>query len=153
MSEQVFISTEQRNCYGRDYKKVIFSALAEHGGEYGPFNTDKTVVYNTVITNLGGAYNNTTGIFSAPVAGVYYFTFFYHAGGEHKSVLLLFKNCDLIAKTSDHKTSSDTADNGGNAVFVQLQKGDEVYVSLKKDSHVWADGRHTTFSGFLVTQL
>ncbi|XP_044039182.1 complement C1q-like protein 2 [Siniperca chuatsi] len=133
--------------------QVIFSALAEHGGAYGPFNTDKTVVYNRVITNLGCAYNNTTGIFSASVAGFYYFTFFYHAGGEHQSGLLLFKNGDLIVRTTDHKTSADTADNGGNAVFVQLQKGDEVYVSLKKDSHVWAAERHTTFSGFLVTQL
>ncbi|XP_056225959.1 complement C1q-like protein 3 [Seriola aureovittata] len=130
---------------------VVFSVKAEEGGAYGPFCSEKTLKYNTVITNIGDAYDVFTGVFTAPVAGVYYFTFFYHAGGHHVSKLILHKNKEPVVMTSDHKSgSSDTADNGGNAVFLKLEKGDKVCVHLPAGCHVWASNGHTTFSGFLV---
>ena len=96
-------------------------------------------------------------IFSAPVAGVYYFTFFYHAGGQHASRLFLMKNCESIVMTADDQSFSgfgyDTADNGGNAVFLELQKGDQMCVCLGAKTHVWAAERRITFSGFLVRPM
>ncbi|KAK2862882.1 hypothetical protein Q5P01_002415 [Channa striata] len=132
-------------------KMVAFTAAINTGGPVGPFNADQTVVFNNVITNIGGAYNQCTGIFVAPIAGVYYFTFFYHAGGEHPSRLLLCKNGSLIVESSDHRTSADGADNGGNAAFLQLDKGDQVFVRLVANNHIWATSAITTFSGFLVS--
>ncbi len=93
-----------------------------------------------------------TGIFVAPVTGVYYFTFFVFAGGQRSVDLLLYKNSQLIVMTTDHPTEADQADNGGNAVFLQLQQGDQVYVHMNANTHVWGNNYHTTFSGFLVTQ-
>ncbi|XP_056225958.1 complement C1q-like protein 3 [Seriola aureovittata] len=134
---------------------VVFSVKAEEGGAYGPFCSDRIMTYNTVITNIGDAYDKCTGVFTAPIAGVYYFTFFYHAGGEHESKLILHKNKEPVVMTSDHKEkvtrcTSETADNGGNAVFLKLEKGDKVCVHLPAGSHVFASEGHTTFSGFLV---
>ncbi|XP_023271090.1 complement C1q tumor necrosis factor-related protein 3-like [Seriola lalandi dorsalis] len=129
---------------------VVFSVKAEEGGAYGPFNSDRTMMYNTVITNIGDAYDKCTGVFTAPIAGVYHFTFFYHAGGHHVSKLILHKNKEPVVMTGDQGSGSDTADNGGNAVFLKLEKGDEVCVHLPAGAHVWASGGHTTFSGFLV---
>ncbi|XP_030286576.1 complement C1q-like protein 4 [Sparus aurata] len=131
--------------------KVAFSALLEKGKAYGPFDTDVTLPYNKVFTNIGDAYSSCTGAFTAPVAGVYYFTFFYHAGGKQASKLELFKNSEMIVMTSDHQSGSDGADNGGNAVVLQLRKGDQVYVRMAANSHVWAAENHTTFSGFLLS--
>ncbi|XP_049923774.1 cerebellin-2-like isoform X1 [Epinephelus moara] len=138
----------------KERTKVIFSAATGGGDKHiGPFNTDKTLIYRTVITNIGDAYSPHTGIFVAPVAGVYYFTIFYHAGGHEQAVLLLCKNNQLMILTSDHRTEGDTADNGGNAAILQLQPGDQVYVLLAANSHVWGTNYQTTFSGFLVTQM
>ena len=92
-----------------------------------------------------------TGVFTAPAAGVYYFTFFYHAGGQHASNLELFKNSEMIVRSSDHQTGSDGADNGGNTVILQLQQGDHVYVSMPANHHVWAAENSTSFSGFLLS--
>ncbi|XP_022616981.1 complement C1q tumor necrosis factor-related protein 3-like [Seriola dumerili] len=149
------LPTETEEKLAKERTMVVFSVKAEEGGAYGPFDTDRTMTYNTVITNIGNAYNVSTGVFTAPVAGVYYFTFFYHAGGEHVSKLILHKNKEPVVMTSDHngkvtRCNSETADNGGNAVFLKLEKGDKVSVQLPAGAHVWASEGHTTFSGFLV---
>ncbi|XP_038128801.1 complement C1q tumor necrosis factor-related protein 3-like isoform X2 [Cyprinodon tularosa] len=90
------------------------------------------------------------GIFAAPVAGTYYFTFFYHAGGSEAVSLALMKNNEVIVTAYDHKTSHDGADNGGNAAFLQLQQGDHVYMRLGPNTNVWGDSHITTFSGILL---
>ena len=41
--------------------KVAFSAMIEKGGAYGPFNADVTLAFNKVFTNIGDAYNSSTG--------------------------------------------------------------------------------------------
>ncbi|XP_047461430.1 complement C1q tumor necrosis factor-related protein 6-like [Mugil cephalus] len=134
--------------------KVIFSAAVGVGHKnIGPFNTDPTLIYRRVITNIGGAYSQSTGVFTAPVAGVYYFSFFYHAGGEHPVNLRLYKNNELIVDTSDHQSKEDGADNGGNAVSLQLTQGDRVYIRMAANTHVWGGDLPTTFTGYLVAQM
>ncbi|XP_067435968.1 cerebellin-1-like [Thunnus thynnus] len=137
----------------KERTKVIFSATVGGGGHIGPFNTDTTLIYRRVLTNIGGAYSQYTGIFTAPVAGVYYFTIFFHAGGQYAAKLYLYKNNQVMVMTGDHPSKYDSTDNGGNAVFLQLQRGDMVYVRLPANSHVWGNNYHTSFSGFLVTQI
>uniref|UniRef100_A0A3Q2CVP6 C1q domain-containing protein n=1 Tax=Cyprinodon variegatus TaxID=28743 RepID=A0A3Q2CVP6_CYPVA len=133
-------------------RAVAFSAAAGGRGTIGPYTTDTTMIYNTVITNVGNAYNQQTGIFVAPFAGMYYFTFFYHAGGQDSSGLVLVKNNQYIISTTDH-SSSDSADNGGNAAFLQLQQGDQVSIRLYANCHVWGSNYRTSFSGVLLYSL
>ncbi|XP_053199467.1 complement C1q subcomponent subunit C-like isoform X1 [Scomber japonicus] len=137
----------------KERTKVIFSVTTSGSGAVGPFNTETTLIYRAVITNIGDAYSPSTGIFTAPVAGFYYFSIFCHAGGHNRVQLFLYKNNQYIVEVYDHESASDTADNGGNAVFVQLQQGDQVYVRLGANTHVWGDGTTTTFNGFLVSQI
>lgn len=45
----------------------------------------------------------------------------------------------VVVMTHDHRTSHDTADNGGNAMFLQLQQGDQVCVRLETNTYVWGN--------------
>ncbi|KAF3837286.1 hypothetical protein F7725_004750 [Dissostichus mawsoni] len=86
----------------KENKTVVFSAATGRGEkQFGPFNTDITLIYRNVITNIGAAYSPSTGIFVAPVAGVYYFTCFYHHGGGYGEMLQLYKNNELVLLTHD----------------------------------------------------
>uniref|UniRef100_A0AAY5KDZ6 C1q domain-containing protein n=1 Tax=Esox lucius TaxID=8010 RepID=A0AAY5KDZ6_ESOLU len=115
--------------------KVAFSVGLGGTGYYGPFNTDVTLVYPIVLTNFGNAYNPATGIFTAPVGGVYHFTVYHHSGPNRRSDSMLYKNHDQIAFIS--ALNKDGSYNGSNGVILQLEKGDVVYVRLMADSWLW----------------
>ena len=44
-----------------DKTEVAFGTMLEKGGVHGPFKTDVTLAYNKVFTNIGGAYDSSTG--------------------------------------------------------------------------------------------
>ncbi|XP_054914572.1 complement C1q-like protein 2 [Poeciliopsis prolifica] len=137
----------------KEAPKIVFSAGIAGNSAIGPFSTSKTLIYTRVITNVGNAYNQHTGIFVAPVRGMYYFSFFYHAGGGKSVGLQLKKNNQVVVWSADHKSSYDGADNGGNAAFLVLQRGDQVYIQLDANRHVWGNPYGTTFSGFLLHKV
>ncbi|XP_041635658.1 complement C1q-like protein 4 [Cheilinus undulatus] len=134
----------------KERKKVVFSAEVGPRGNIGPYGSETTIAYQKVITNVGNSYNSSTGIFYAPYAGIYYFTIFHHAGGRPGTELFLYRNGQRVVQTQNHPAVHESAHNGGNAVFLQLNQGDQVYVRLGPNQHVYGSGYHTTFSGFLV---
>ncbi|XP_041649676.1 complement C1q tumor necrosis factor-related protein 3-like [Cheilinus undulatus] len=143
-----------RGLMNKETTRVAFSAALGGNAEHiGPFNTRTTLIYKTVKTNIGNAYNSATGIFTAPVAGVYYFTFFYNVESTHRTFLRLYKNSVQIVFASQYRSKTFGNDNGGNAVFLQLQQGDQVYVRMMENSHIYGGSYYTTFSGFLVSQM
>lgn len=94
------------------------------------------------------------GIFKAPVAGYYSFSFFYQADKRRKSGLFLIKNSEVIVKAFDgNQKGSEFTDNAGNTACLMLQTGDKVFVRLPAGCHVSASDSTTTFSGFLLSEL
>ncbi|KAM8746493.1 complement C1q-like protein 4 [Acanthopagrus schlegelii] len=133
--------------------KVYFTAVADQGGNFGPFSADRALRFDTNITNVGGGYDCTSGVFTAPRTGVYYFTFSYHAGKDNKSGLSLVKNSSIIVRATDNnEQQKNFTDNAGNSAVLELQSGDKVFVRLPAGCWVWGADNTTSFSGFLITK-
>ncbi|XP_042370674.1 complement C1q-like protein 2, partial [Plectropomus leopardus] len=76
--------------------KVAFYVALTDAGHVGPYNTDITLKYSKVFTNIGNAYNPATGFFTAPVNGVYYLQFTVYGGRNGASGVKLYKNSQGI---------------------------------------------------------
>ncbi|XP_051266411.1 heavy metal-binding protein HIP [Dicentrarchus labrax] len=132
-----------------DTPKLAFSAGLTTSGKIGPFNAETPLIYSRVFTNIGGAYNPTTGIFTAPVKGVYYFRFtaFNNKKGEWMAVNL-YHNSQRILHNSELANGHAFI---SNALILQLEQGSVVYMRLQKDCGLYDDPSSlNTFSGFLL---
>ncbi|XP_063065580.1 complement C1q-like protein 2 [Engraulis encrasicolus] len=137
--------------------KVAFSAgLRESGWGYTEAGSnDMNLVFKTVITNVGEAYSSTTGFFTAPVRGVYYFRFtVLDYLDSHFMSIILHKNGEKIMGLSEYDTDRyQTYLSSG--LTLQLEKGDTVNLMLPKGKRLWDtySNHYCTFSGFLLFPL
>ncbi|XP_014869577.1 PREDICTED: cerebellin-4-like isoform X1 [Poecilia mexicana] len=132
--------------------KVAFGASISIGDNIGPFNTHTTLVYKKVYVNTG-SFNVGTGIFTAPVKGVYYFSFSGHNISSKPMGLQLMKNGQQMVTVYNHVAGRrhETATNG---MTLQLEVGDQVYMRLFQNTWVFDnENDHSTFIGHLLFPL
>ncbi|XP_045187953.1 complement C1q-like protein 4 [Mercenaria mercenaria] len=117
-----------------------------------------TVKFETVITNLGGGYNNTTGVFTAPLPGLYMFScsLLDHFDGKHGSAKLhaeIVQNDKILGRVFAHADDTNR-DQGANTVFVQVNQGDRIFIRSVDNNDLALGGEmYSTFSGYLLMQL
>ncbi|KAL2098507.1 hypothetical protein ACEWY4_004987 [Coilia grayii] len=134
----------------REGRKVSFSATLGDG-YFGPFTVSTTLVFGNVITNIGSAYNPNTGVFTAPVRGVYHFVFFLLGDGHasNPTGAWLYKN-DKYTVMAYSKQESQYVKPSNGASLV-LEAGDVVYIKLYPNAWVRDnENGHTAFSGHLL---
>ncbi|XP_073714188.1 complement C1q-like protein 3 [Misgurnus anguillicaudatus] len=135
-------------------RKIAFAAglMASGEGRIGPFHDHTTLVYKKVYSNIGNAYDSNTGIFTAPVKGVYFFRFYAHSQGGMKMAVSLYKNDVFQCSVFTGKPVAHS--NASNGVVLTLKPGDQVYTKLWDRAWVFDDEMsYTSFSGFLIFPL
>ncbi|KAF4089554.1 hypothetical protein AMELA_G00067370 [Ameiurus melas] len=112
-------------------RKVAFSAslLASGSGSDGPhYPVTASLIYKKVFTNVGNGYDSNTGIFTAPVTGVYYIRFYAHCQTGYRMAVSLYKNGNVQCSVfSDRPITNGNASNG---IVLTLEKGDQLYEAL-----------------------
>lgn len=150
--------------------KVIFSvsvgnsrvipptAATSHVAFYAQLSHDLTglgdhqpIVFDSVTTNVGNGYNKADGIFTAPVAGTYVFTWTaYNKVHTHMQTELVVNNVVTGRTWSDAMDHDDVAI-ASNTVVVTLAVGDVVWIkSNTVHSGTISGALMTTFSGWMI---
>ncbi|XP_062292150.1 putative leucine-rich repeat-containing protein DDB_G0290503 isoform X12 [Scomber scombrus] len=136
-----------------DQPKVAFSIGLTDSGLIGPFNTDITLKFSKVITNIGQAYSPSTGLFTAPVRGAYYFSFttLDRRSSAYRNIYIYHNDKRMLLS---YNYSANANESVSNSLVLQLEKGDVVYLVLPAGYSVYDDsGDITTFNGFLLFPL
>ncbi len=96
---------------------------------------------------------SSTGVFTAPVKGVYYFSFSGHNVSSRSMGLRLMKNGVQIITVYNHPAGRryETATNG---MTLELRPGDRVYMTLRANTWIFDnENDHSTFTGYLLFPL
>ncbi|KAJ8301819.1 hypothetical protein KUTeg_020806 [Tegillarca granosa] len=112
----------------------------------------RTIVYDNVVTNIGLAYDKFTGIFTAPVRGIYEFSFSISSSAGFTQGFLV-KNGELILGIYSGIVKNSTWGLASSTVSMHLNKGDRMFVN-EEDSAIATihSGNMTYFTGHLIQQ-
>ncbi|XP_062870251.1 cerebellin 17 isoform X1 [Trichomycterus rosablanca] len=147
-SEYAVASIKEENA---SRPKVAFQAGSGYQGEHGPFNADVILAFSNVLTNVGNAYSPNTGVFRAPVRGVYHFSMSVF-GLTNWIGVKFFKNGQSVFAMYD--APRGTHETVSRSVTMSLNSGDEVYSKLSAKNQIYDDGNmYNSFSGFLLFQI
>ena len=111
-----------------------------------------TLVFPTVITNVGNGYNPSDGVFTAPMAGVYVFFVNVQGYSSQSIYVSIVLNGATKVRTAAYAAGGDIEEAGPNLVVLSLQTGDRVWIKHYSGQGYTtnSDGPLTTFSGFLI---
>lgn len=114
--------------------------------------------FPTVPINTGGCYNNTNGVFTAPVAGVYYFHYSSIGGyttSMHATSVLTRHEIRVNGSTvyGGHQMRLEGVRYPGGSsrsVMLTLQEGDQVQVFVSAGTPYSSNNHYSDFGGWLV---
>ncbi|XP_028986912.1 complement C1q-like protein 2 [Betta splendens] len=129
--------------------RVAFGAALGNDGHVGPIRAETPLIYKTVYMNTG-AYDPETGIFTAPVGGVYYFSVTGHSLSSNPMGLRLMRFARQMAAVKNYE-AGERFETASNSMILRLGAGDQIRVWLTPMTWVYDDGDSlSTFTGHLL---
>ena len=110
------------------------------------------VKYNRVLSNVGGAYHPSTGIFTAPYKGVYSISCSLLSSTSNSVHLEIIKNG---SKMSILYSASSTYPHAGQTLQLLLNEGDKIWIQNVNSvvAKLHDHGSYNLFSGALISRL
>lgn len=140
---------------------IAFYAYISH--DFTHVGDNHVFVYDTVVTNSGHAYNNYSGVFTAPSSGLYAFAYSivvagHHITGDHDSNLgeisvRLVRNASTVGSIAADTESASEDEMATGFAILYLDAGDIVKVvapSQGQGSFLSDIREYWTFSGFRI---
>jgi hypothetical protein len=139
-------------------------AFLAYGNGNGTFNTltGENLIYPTTNFNNGNHYNTSNGIFTAPIAGIYYFSWS-GIGDNQNDVYRYFLRVngniflgDFHLRQDITATGTEYATNGNRSILISLAANDQVRIFFRTDNINSMYGRGETtnpyhnFMGHLI---
>eukprot|EP00105_Crassostrea_gigas_P024912 XP_011445329.1 PREDICTED: heavy metal-binding protein HIP [Crassostrea gigas] len=129
--------------HSRSHDAIAFTARLSHDVNLA---VGQTVVFDKTQLNLGNAYHDTYGHFSAPIAGLYQFALtLLNNGNDSYFVLVRNGNEELAGLYSRHDFVPASA-----VVVVQLEASDVVFVKATNVGANLDEPFYCLFSGYLI---
>ncbi|XP_045202205.2 complement C1q tumor necrosis factor-related protein 3-like [Mercenaria mercenaria] len=128
---------------------VAFSAHVNYDDS---LTRGQVIVFDTVQTNIGNAYDNVQGKFTCPVDGVYFFTVTFLSHVNHLLEAFIKHAGTSVAGIYTIGAGSGIDDQSTNSVVVHCTKGQQVWV--ESENNYLINGERvgfTLFSGFLIS--
>lgn len=126
---------------------AFFVGLSENVGPVAD-QADVNIIFDRVVTNIGGAYSVETGRFTSPVNATYQFNVIISAQGKQRAAVMLVKNGAMIATV--WAESIPFWATASNVAILSLDRGDQVWLLLLNRASHLHGYMYTTFSGFLI---
>ncbi|XP_025109413.1 complement C1q-like protein 3 [Pomacea canaliculata] len=105
--------------------------------------------FDNVLTNMGAGYDETTGIFTAPVSGTYGFYLSVMAPNAHGYTRISIVKAGSILNGVFGEGKTDIYDQGSTQVTTHLQSGQKVWVQQYEGDAVRGSW-YTIFTGFMI---
>jgi len=126
-------------------KVAFFAGLTQN---MGPVTEHTDIVFDRTITNIGSAYDSSTGRFTSPVNATYNFNVVIAAQGRQKAAAMILKNGAMVntvwAESVPYWSTASTN------VVLSLDKGDQVWLMLLNRASHLHGYMYSTFSGFII---
>ncbi|XP_038052432.1 collagen alpha-1(X) chain-like [Patiria miniata] len=117
-------------------------------------NLNDVVIFDHVVTNVGGGYSSQTGIFTCTIPGLYFFTASLLSQNNRRTLYVkLRKNDEMIVSlyTNDPAIHRQVS----NSVVIDLAAGDRIWLAFGGQNVGFFGNvnRHSFFSGFLLQPM
>ena len=129
---------------------VGFSANANTGAPT-TYSVGEIVVFDGLISNLGGHYNPASSTFTCPYDGVYMFNVNLRAYADDRIDAELYLNDSQLANMMAYADGTTWLyAPASSLVITSCESGDVVWVRCNVEGNLHATWRHNTFSGYLL---
>ncbi|KAK3108467.1 hypothetical protein FSP39_008425 [Pinctada imbricata] len=133
-------------CESQIQQPIVFHATMND--YFNPIGENQILVYDSLITNIGMAYDQYNGLFKAPYDGLYQFiATSWSTDGHYLQFEIVQNNQDICyGRAGTHDQSM-----GICAAIVELSRGDKVWVRHQGTRGDYAVGKYyPSFAGHLI---